>query len=118
MPAQTRKRTRTVPVEDSDFFAMLGRLIRAGGKRASKADPVALKELLDLVPVLNDAIDQAARELNETGGFSWLEIAREVGITKQSAHGRWAAPLIKPAKSDHKLPNVVEPALPMRSRRV
>lgn len=74
-------------VETSAFAAFVRRIIRAHGRRVGSGDPEALRDLVALRDELNTAIDHAANELHE-GGFSWAEIARPLGVARQSVYER------------------------------
>lgn len=75
--------------EASDLGDMMARMLRALSRRAEGGDLEALIELVKLDRVL--ALEQlrAAHALNTMQGYSWAQIALRLGITRQSAHGRW-----------------------------
>lgn len=76
--------------DHSEFVAFSRRILRALGRRMAVSDPEDLAELLELHAELGAAIDQAVRGLRASG-FSWSEIARGTGTTRQAAHARWAS---------------------------
>lgn len=75
-------------VETPEYMAAARRFVRAAGRRAGQGDPEDLTELLTLGGVLAEAQQVAVDGLREAG-FSWAEIARAAGVSRQSAHERW-----------------------------
>ncbi|WP_218030292.1 hypothetical protein [Pseudonocardia hydrocarbonoxydans] len=76
-------------VENSDFTAFGGRVIRAAGRRIAAGDVEALPYLAALSADLDAAITDAVTGLR-AAGYSWGEIASRLGVTRQAAHQRWA----------------------------
>lgn len=74
-------------VEPTDYAAFLRRSIRAMGERAGAADPEALALLADLRTAI-DAAEDAAIVALKAQGYSYTEIARPLGITRQAARQR------------------------------
>ena len=74
-------------VEPADYAAFLGRSIRAMGRRVADADPYALAELCNLRAVLDAAETEAMAGL-AAQGYSYTEVARPLGITRQAARQR------------------------------
>ena len=72
------------------------RMARALVKRAREGDLDALVALVDARDAFNAAIVAAAQALHydyhdvHSGSYSWGEIARELGITRQAARQRFA----------------------------
>ncbi|GAB3135793.1 hypothetical protein GCM10027289_30110 [Tsukamurella serpentis] len=62
--------------------------MRAHGKRVAESDPEALAELLELHIEIAHAIETGVHGLR-AAGYSWTEIGRPMGLTKQAAHNRW-----------------------------
>ena len=81
--------------ESLELAAFLRRMGRALVKRARGGDMDALVALVDSRDALNAAIVAAAQALHydyhddHSGGYSWGEIARELGITRQAARQRF-----------------------------
>lgn len=94
----------------------VGSLIRAAGRRVAAGDRDELASLLHLQNVLSDAIDDAAHALHYQHGYSWEEIARSCGMTKQAAHKRWADRPTPAAASSAPMVAGIEQTLPMRAR--
>lgn len=74
--------------EHREFFAMVARQIRAGGRRIADADEVDLLELVELHAEVEKAL-QVAVDGQRASGSSWAQIARGLGITRQAAQMRW-----------------------------
>ena len=76
-------------VENDEFAAFSGRILRAAGRRIAAGDVEALPALAGLAAELDGAIGEAVRGLRAVG-YSWTEIAARLGMTRQAAHQRWA----------------------------
>jgi hypothetical protein len=83
----TPNRPRRV-VENDEFAAFLGRVVRAYARRVAAGDVEALTLMLGLSADLDDAITQAVTGLR-TFGYSWADIGSRLGITRQAAQQRW-----------------------------
>lgn len=89
-PTRSRGRRRArVAREAQDLEAMVMRMMRALRQRAEGGDLEALVALVNLEPWCRAQQRLAARALTGEGGYSWAQLALRLGITKQSAHGRW-----------------------------
>jgi hypothetical protein len=78
-----------VPQSDhSQFVAFSKRILKALSKRMADADPEDLAELLELRNTVDAAIGAAVRG-QRAAGFSWTDIARPLGMTRQAAQQRW-----------------------------
>ncbi len=75
--------------ENPEYAGMLRRMIRAYGRRVADADPEDLADLVALRAELDAAIAAAVTGQREQHGRSWSEVARGLGMTKQSAHERY-----------------------------
>lgn len=76
-------------VETSEYVGMLRRTIRALGRRVADGDPVDLGAALDLQKELDAVIRSSVKEMRATSGFSWQQIADELGVTRQAAYQRF-----------------------------
>ncbi|MCO5992669.1 hypothetical protein [Actinoallomurus rhizosphaericola] len=85
--ALTPKRPRRV-VENDEYAAFIRRVIRAYARRVASGDIEALADMTALASDLDTAITQAVTGLR-TFGYSWAEIARPLGISRQAAQQRW-----------------------------
>lgn len=82
-----RPRRREV-VENDEFAGFARRIIRAHGRRVATGDVEALRDLVALSAVIDDAIGDAVIGLRAFG-YSWAEIGIRLGISKQAAQQRW-----------------------------
>jgi DNA-directed RNA polymerase specialized sigma24 family protein len=85
VPRQQRRRD---VVENDEFAAFARRIIRAHGRRVATGDVEALRDLVALSSVIDDAIGEAVIGLRAFG-YSWSEIGQRLGISKQAAQQRW-----------------------------
>lgn len=74
--------------EAPQIAAFLRRMGRALARRAGEGDLEALSALLDSIESLEASAGEAARAL-VAAGYSWGEVGREVGMTRQAARQRW-----------------------------
>ena len=86
----TPNRPRRV-VENDEYAAFLGRVLRAYARRVANGDVEALTLMLSLSSQIDDAIAQAVTGLRGFG-YSWAEIGDWLGITRQAAQQRWGRP--------------------------
>jgi hypothetical protein len=76
--------------ETAEVADMIHRVARSLARRAEGGDIDALEELVKLQHDLDGYIDRAARGLHaEPGRYSWGEIGRWLGITRQAARQRF-----------------------------
>ena len=83
-----RSRRRSGQVENPDYAAFAARIIRAHGRRIAEGDIDSLPDLLRLAAQLEEATLHAVNGLREFG-YSWGQIARRLGTTRQAAQQRW-----------------------------
>jgi hypothetical protein len=83
----TPNRPRRV-VENDEYAAFLGRIVRAYARRVAAGDVEALTLMTGLSADLDDAIAQAVTGLRQFG-YSWADIGSRLGITRQAAQQRW-----------------------------
>lgn len=67
---------------------MMGRMIRAHSKRVAVGSPEDLRDLVALRAQLDEAINDGAQALHDTG-VSWTEIAAALGVSRQAARQRF-----------------------------
>ncbi|WP_174535052.1 hypothetical protein [Micromonospora chalcea] len=84
IPVQRRRDV----VENDAFAAFARRIIRAHGRRVATGDVEALRDLVALSSVIDDAIGEAVVGLRQFG-YSWAEIGQRLGISRQAAQQRW-----------------------------
>ncbi|MTK02443.1 hypothetical protein [Micromonospora sp. CP22] len=84
IPVQKRREV----VENTEFAAFARRIIRAHGRRVATGDVEALRDLVALSTVIDEAITDAVVGLRSFG-YSWAEIGQRLGISRQAAQQRW-----------------------------
>lgn len=84
MGTRTRETTET-----QDYVAMLSRMIRGLGKRVAAGDPADLAAAVQLQAQLDAVIRDSVAVMRETSGFSWQQLADELGTTKQGAQQKY-----------------------------
>jgi len=75
--------------EDHAYAGFVRRSVRALGRRAAH-DPESLVHLVEVQQELDAAIRAAALAAHDEAGYSWTEIARVLGVTRQAARQRFA----------------------------
>lgn len=78
-----------VKVETREYAQAVQRMVRALLVRAESGDLETITELTNLRHVVTAYLSQAARTLHDSCGYSWSEIGRAAGISKQAAASRW-----------------------------
>lgn len=78
------------PRETSEIAAMLSRMVRAYGKRLADGDPSDLARAVELSAQLERTIGEAVAAARAEHGWSWAELAAELGITRSAAAQRYA----------------------------
>ena len=86
-PRLTSKRRRKA-VENDDYAAFARRIIRAFGRRIAAGDIDALADVAFLSAQLDHTIRESVTGLRARG-YSWADIGRQLGVTKQAAQQRW-----------------------------
>lgn len=87
---RARKRRRETRVtETPDFGAAALRLVKALGKRAAD-DVEQLPELVKLRDALDLELERAAALAVVDGGWSWGDVGRALGVSRQYAHKRYS----------------------------
>lgn len=82
----TKKRRR--PKDNDEFVAFVGRAIRACSRRVAEGDVDSLGDMVKLRAQFDTAIDDAVLGLRRVG-YTWDNIANQLGFTRQAAHQRW-----------------------------
>lgn len=87
---QAARRPRAkVPRDTADVVEAVARLIAGVGRRGRAGDIEALAGLVELTDVVKTAQALAARGLHFEQGYTWAEVARAAGISRQAAEQRW-----------------------------
>ncbi len=81
-------RRRRATVENTDYAAFAARVIRGHARRIADGDIDGLTDLLRLSREIDAATQQAVNGLRGFG-YSWAEIAAQLGTTRQAAQQRW-----------------------------
>lgn len=89
MTTRQRKRAKRRERSTQDFLGMVGRMMRAAGRRVGMEDEFELAELIGLREQLDEAIADAVAGQREYGKKSWSAIAAATGTTRQGAQQRW-----------------------------
>jgi hypothetical protein len=74
--------------ETSEIAAMVERMIKSYGRRVAASDDVDLARMLQVREAFDEAIAAAVVGQKEAG-YSWAEIARGLGTTRQNAQMRF-----------------------------
>jgi hypothetical protein len=95
----TKPRKRTPIGEDNQddpkvrndvYHQFVKRILKAYGKRIGAGDIAALPELVALEGELAATIEDAVRQLRaEPWCYSWAQIGKVLGITRQAAEKKW-----------------------------
>ena len=92
-PTLTRARTKRGKrvVENQEYASFARRVLKAYARRVAAGDIEALRELAVFVSDVDDATRVAVAGLRRFG-YSWFDIATQVGTSKQAAQQRWGTP--------------------------
>jgi hypothetical protein len=66
------------------------RMVRALVRRAGEGDTEALEQLRMLDELTTQAVSTALRRMHDEAGYSWAELARVTGTTRQACSQRAA----------------------------
>ena len=86
-PLLTSGRRRKV-IENDEYAAFLRRAIRAFARRIAAGDIDALADAAFLSDQLDTAVKEAVSGLRDRG-YSWADIGRQLGVTRQAAQQRF-----------------------------
>jgi hypothetical protein len=86
-PARPRRRPRRER-ETPEYADMVVRMIKAYARRVGDGDVEELSRMLDMHRVLDDALAVAVAGLRDFG-YSWGEIAKRTGTSRQGVQQRW-----------------------------
>jgi DNA-directed RNA polymerase specialized sigma24 family protein len=84
----TRKR-RPRRIENDEYAAFVRRVLRAYGRRIATGDIDAISELNTLFGEVEAALGSAVLGLRLLG-YSWADIGKRLGVTRQAVHERWS----------------------------
>ncbi|MDQ1426646.1 MAG: hypothetical protein QOK39_122 [Acidimicrobiaceae bacterium] len=80
-----------VPVETQPFLGFVRRVIRSAGRRVAAGDIEALRDLVAVRDDLEAAIAEAVKGLRSDWDYSWADIGRVTGTTRQAAQQRYGS---------------------------
>lgn len=86
----TRRRPNRRYVETEEYLGMVHRVLAALGGRVGDADLAMFAGLAGLAGVVDELLVGTARRLHDDHGYSWTEIGRSLGITRQAARQRFS----------------------------
>jgi hypothetical protein len=86
----TVNRSRRV-VENDEYAAFAHRVVAAYARRVGTGDIEALTHLARLATNIEAATRTAVTSLRHEHGYSWADIGRALGVTRQAAQQRWNA---------------------------
>jgi hypothetical protein len=75
-------------VENDEYAAFARRVLRAYARRVARGDIDAVAGMVAIGRELDGFIAEAVTGLRARG-YSWGDIARRLGMTRQAAHQRW-----------------------------
>ena len=75
-------------VENDAYAAFARRVVRAAGRRVAAGDVDGLADLVALSNEVEQSIRDAVAGLRAFG-YSWGEVAAQIGVTRQAAQQRW-----------------------------
>lgn len=87
---RVRVRRMTGRHEAPEVGAAAKRMVRALVRRAGEGDTEALEQLRDLDDLTRQAVADALRQMN-ANGYSWAQLARVTGTSRQACSQRAAA---------------------------
>lgn len=80
-------------VENGAYSAFVRRIIRAHARRVADGDIEGLAEMAALLGEVERAMQTAIDGLrSEPWSYSWTDVGRALGVTRQAARQRWARP--------------------------
>ena len=75
--------------ETTEYAAMMSRMMRSYGRRIATGDPSDLADAVKLQRQLDAIIRDAVTAMRAESGFSWQQLADELGVTRQAAQQRY-----------------------------
>lgn len=85
-----RRLTPKRPVANDEYAAFARRILRGYSRRIAAGDIDALADMMALSADVDQAIHDAVRGLREFG-YSWADIGKRAGMTRQAAQQRWGS---------------------------
>lgn len=78
-------------IETTEYVAMMARMIRGLGRRVADGDPSDLADAVELQRQLDAVLRDAVTKMREQSGFSWQQLADELGTSRQAVQQRFGA---------------------------
>ena len=78
-------------IETTEYVAMMARMIRGLGRRVADGDPSDLADAVKLQKQLDDVLRDAVTQMREQHGYSWQQLADELGTSRQAVQQRYGA---------------------------
>lgn len=76
--------------DTDEFLKACARMLHAAGRRVGDGDTVDLAALVALRREMEDVEVRAVQAMRDRHGYSWAEIGRDLGISKQAAQQYYA----------------------------
>lgn len=77
------------PVEMAEYAQMVGRMVRALGRRGADGDFSDLAEIVKVQQAADEALRVAVKGMRETQQYSWAQIGEGLGIGRSAAQERF-----------------------------
>lgn len=77
------------PVENDEFARFTRRVLAAHGRRIARGDIEGVADLASLATTVDRALTEAIGGLRRAG-YSWADIGRRLGTSRQAAQQRWS----------------------------
>jgi hypothetical protein len=84
-----RRKEERLPVENDAYAGMLRRMLKAYGRRVAGGDVEDLAQMVELGRLFDEVMADAVKAMREEQGYSWTDVGRAVGVTRQAARQKW-----------------------------
>lgn len=82
-------RRRRRQYDTDEFMKFARRIIRRAGERVADGDTADLALLVEVRKELEEIEARTVAAMRARYGFSWAEIGRDIGVTRQAAEQRY-----------------------------
>lgn len=83
-------------VETSEYAAMLRRMNRGMARRVAEGNPEDLAAAVRLLDEQQALLVEAVAVMRDVHGYSWAQLAAELGVTRQAVQQRFGKPVVSP----------------------
>jgi hypothetical protein len=83
--------TGKAPIENAEYAAAVRRMVNALGRRVASGDIAGLPLLAELDAQMENLMRETIASLRTEHGYSWFEIGRELGLSRQGAQQRFGS---------------------------